>query len=52
MQFIIADQNRKDIGFADKTAGLDIDIGSTDDFTLSVSLSLFNADKYKSGNLI
>lgn len=52
MEFIIADENREDIGFVDKTAALDIDIGSTDDFTLSVDLSLYNAEKYKAGNFI
>lgn len=52
MQFIIADDEKKDIGFVDKNTAIDIDIGSTDDFTLSVSLSLYNAEKYKSGNYL
>lgn len=52
MEFIIADEKREDIGFVDKTASLDIDIGSTDDFTLSVDLSLYNAEKYRAGNFI
>ena len=50
MQFIIADEQKKDIGFVDKNTAIDIDIGSTDDFTLSVSLSLYQAEKYKPGN--
>lgn len=52
MNFIIANENREDIGFVDKNAVLDIDIGSTDDFTLSVDLSLYAAEKYKAGNFI
>lgn len=52
MKFIIADEQKRDIGFVDKNTALDFDIGSTDDFALSVSLSLYNADKYKPGNYI
>lgn len=52
MKFIIANEKREDIGFVDKTAALDIDVGSTDDFTLSVDLSLYNAEMYKAGNFI
>lgn len=52
MQFVIADENKDDIAFVDRTAALDFDVGSTDDFTLSVSLSLFDSEKYKSGNYI
>lgn len=52
MQFIIADEQKKDIGFVDKNTAIDIDIGSTDDFTLSVSLSLYQAEKYKPGNYV
>ena len=52
MHFVIADENKDDIGYVDKTAALDFDVGSTDDFTLSVSLSLFDSEKYKSGNYV
>lgn len=52
MEFIIADANRDDIGFIDKTAGVDIDIGSTDDFALSVNLKQYKSEKYAVGNMV
>lgn len=52
MDFIIADASRNDIGFIDKTVSVDIDIGSTDDFTLSVKLNQYQSDKYTEGNFL
>jgi hypothetical protein len=52
MEFIIADEKRADIGYMDYSASVDIDVGNTDDFTLSVDLSLYDATKYKAGNFL
>lgn len=52
MNFIIADKDRIDIGFIENSVALDLDIGSTDDFTLSVNLNGYDPNKYKSGNIL
>lgn len=52
MDFIISDKNRVDIGFIDESVALDLDIGSTFDFELSVSLKQYDAEKYAPGNIV
>lgn len=52
MNFIIADKDRIDIGFIENSVAIDLDIGSTDDFTLSVNLNGYDPNKYKSGNIL
>lgn len=52
MDFIIADKIRDDIGYIEQSAVLDLDIGSTFDFALTVNLKQYNSKKYAPGNIL
>lgn len=52
MNFIIADANKKDLCFLDEGASLDFDIGSTDDFQISVALDDYDPEAHIEGNIL
>lgn len=52
MDFIIADNNRSDLGFIPNHAYLDLDIGDKNDFQLKIKLSEYNSSIHKAGNYL
>lgn len=52
MGMIVADENRKEIGFVNENIKLDIDIGDTDDFVLTLNLYDWDKSKYWFGHCI
>lgn len=52
MEFIIADAKKKDLCFLDDSAGLDFDVGSSDDFQFSIVLNDYDAQTHKEGNIL
>ncbi len=51
LDFIMADSSGKEIGFIDNTK-IDVDIGDTNDFELTVSMQSWKEENYQYGNLI
>lgn len=52
MDFLIADANKKDLCFLDEGTSLDFDIGSEDDFQMSVPLTDYDETVHTSGNIL
>ena len=51
LEFIIADPSGMEIGYLDN-ANIDVDIGSTDDFELLITLNDWDREKFGYGNRI
>lgn len=52
MDFLIADANKKDLCFLEDGTSLDFDIGSEDDFQVSVPLTDYDETVHTSGNIL
>lgn len=52
MEFIIADENKKDLCFLDDSASLDFDIGLSDDFQFSIVLNDYDPEAHIEGNIL
>ena len=52
MGMIVTDENRKELGFVSENVKLDIDIGDTDDFVLTLNLNDWDKSKYWFGHCI
>ena len=51
-EFIIANANREDLCYLSANCGLDIDIGTDNDFQLTVPMSEYDSEIYKAGNIL
>lgn len=52
MDFVVADNNRADLGLIPSHAYLDLDIGKTNDFQLKIKLAEYDSGMHKAGNYL